>query len=737
MGEFDAEMALDFLRARFPALERGERIEIRALDRAKGGAIVARGFFATPGEAVQYVAGLDMGWEIYYGINPRLGEDGTKKGVARALASWADLDFKHFDNDDELAQQSLNNFELPPTWLIYSGGGYQPYWAIEPLDAATYAEPVEALMRALYARLGNLDAVQNLDRIFRLPGTFNNKYGKPRRVRVISYEPTARYTLAQMQAHLPALPPKERGAAVGQATKPGDVTYEEVRDLLRYIPPTLPYSEYLAVWMAVHSLFPGEEGLRLVDDWSSEARAANGQYSSPRTQPNKHWEFRRSGGGGAIGAGTLYHYAQRHGWTPPPKPVPLIKRKQRQAEWRQALDDLGEIDRNTLPYFLSRQIDYLGDVATPLPFDWSILTALAYYGLGISHIRFENLHPGLWFMGVARSNAGKNIVTDAIYDIWKRVQLRDPFITMTSGSPEGMWKELDGVGKRMLAYHREFGGTLRTFQRDYMSAARDAYCNLYDGADIHHILAKKTIHATDPFLTVIATTTPGAISKYMQLEDITGGYVNRFRVCFADSADLFLEDRPSPMVAEALAAELSAHLAEMGKIRAARWDTPRGEVPALWAELLQSLGIGTGRIYRVEESVDEVERAIWRELAAVKKTATCLEAMERTPQVDNTGTVLLIRESNLRLAILIVMRASAYLRGMETIIAVSADERLMEKIGRVLRDKGPLPKPVLRAFCHADIRPFDTALSTMIEEGRIKEIEPEEGKRAMRYKAAG
>jgi hypothetical protein len=74
---------------------------------------------------------------------------------------------------------------------------------------------------------------------------------------------------------------------------------------------------------------------------------------------------------------------------------------------------------------------------------------------------------------------------------------------------------------------------------------------------------------------------------------------------------------------------------------------------------------------------------------------------------------------------------------METIIAVSADERLMEKINRVLRDKGPLPKPVLRAFCHADIRPFDTALSTMIEEGRIKEIEPEEGKRAMRYKAAG
>jgi hypothetical protein len=729
MTGFDREAALGFLCARFGELERGERIEIRALDRSKGGTVVGRRFFASVKEACAYAASLPVGCEVYYGVNPRLGEDGTKAGVSRILVIWADLDYKHFDDDPDKAQAMLDSFELPPTWTVESGGGLHPYWLIEAVDAQTNLHTVETLLRSLYARLGNLDSVQDVSRILRLPGSFNHKYGTPRRVRVIQHTPSARYTLAKFRAHLPALPPQANTLTSGP-TQPGDLDEREVRHLLSFIDPCLPYREYLAVWMAVHALFPGAAGMQLVDDWSSEARANSGQYSSPRTQPTKHAEFRRSGGAGAVGMGTLVYYAQLGGWTPPTRPTPLIKRKQ--TGWRAELADLGEIDRNILPYFLTRQLDYLGDTTTPLPLDWSIHTILAYGGLGIGHIRFENLTPGLWFMGVARSNAGKNIITDAILDIWKRVRVSAPFVTMTSGSPEGMWKELDGVGLRLLAYHREYAGTLKGFSRDFMGSARDALCNLYDGADVHHILAKKTIHAIDPYLITIATTTPKGIADNMTLEDLQSGYVNRFMVCFADNLDTYVEDRPNPMVAESIGVELTRHLDRLKHVRQARWDTPKGEVPALWKELCVSLGVGTGRLYRVEESVDDVQRAVYRELARVKKVSMGLEAYEHDPQLD--GNTLVVRNSNLGLAILIVLRASAYLRGMESIINVSADEALMNKIKRLLRDKGPTTKAVLRSLCHADIKPFDTAFKTMLDEGSLSEMEAEPGKRSLRYK---
>ena len=323
----DGGSVRDFLRRRFPTLERGERIEIRALDRNAGGAMRARGFFATPEEAADYAMSLDPGWEIYYGINPRLGEDGTKKGIARILCLWGDLDYKKFGASAEATRAALDAFPLEPTWIVATGGGLHAYWLIEPLDAAEHGPTVERLLRALYAALGNIDSVQNVDRIFRLPGSCNNKYGEPRRVRVVRHTPSARYTLHQFERALPALPPGaiERGETV--PTEPGGMSVEEVESLLAHIPPTLPYNEYLAVWMAVHSVFPGDDGREIIDRWSSDAREANGQTCSPRTQPGKHRGFRRSGEHGAVGAGTLVWYATQHGYTPPTRPVPQLRRR--------------------------------------------------------------------------------------------------------------------------------------------------------------------------------------------------------------------------------------------------------------------------------------------------------------------------------------------------------------------------------------------------------------------------
>src|SRR5687768_420321 len=91
-----------FFRQRFRGLQPGETIEIRAISRTTG-RVVAREFLSSPKEAAAFVSQLDPALDIYCGINPRRGTDGTKAGVARITCLWADVDAKHFDNDRDKA----------------------------------------------------------------------------------------------------------------------------------------------------------------------------------------------------------------------------------------------------------------------------------------------------------------------------------------------------------------------------------------------------------------------------------------------------------------------------------------------------------------------------------------------------------------------------------------------------------------------------------------------------------
>lgn len=69
---------------------------------------------------------------------------------------------------------------LPPAITVDSGGGFNFFWPLaEKLDAETYRARVEAQGRGVGHLLGG-DAVQNVDRILRLPGTLNIPDAKKR-----------------------------------------------------------------------------------------------------------------------------------------------------------------------------------------------------------------------------------------------------------------------------------------------------------------------------------------------------------------------------------------------------------------------------------------------------------------------------------------------------------------------------------------------------------------------------
>ena len=100
-------------------------------------------------------------------------------GVIRAL--FADIDpqggAEKFDGERariRLRVEELQRGPLPPSFVIDSGGGMQVFWKLdEPIEAdAASQNHVEDIGRAIAHAL-KADAVQNIDRIMRLPGTTN------------------------------------------------------------------------------------------------------------------------------------------------------------------------------------------------------------------------------------------------------------------------------------------------------------------------------------------------------------------------------------------------------------------------------------------------------------------------------------------------------------------------------------------------------------------------------------
>lgn len=138
---------------------------------------------------------------------------------------WADIDIAgpghkatHYPPDQAAAMTVATSIGLPPSMVLHSGGGLQSYWLlVEPWLTTDAADPVaeQAAMAALSRdlvhtlgyhsqRLGDwaVDAVFNLDRVMRAPGSWNCKGAAPVAVKIIHFDPTARYEPDQIREHL-------------------------------------------------------------------------------------------------------------------------------------------------------------------------------------------------------------------------------------------------------------------------------------------------------------------------------------------------------------------------------------------------------------------------------------------------------------------------------------------------------------------------------------------------------
>jgi hypothetical protein len=127
-----------------------------------------------------------VGYNIYFHPNkPKSGlkKKAKKEDIELIRALWADLDCYKGSQTMVSAWAAITALPRQPTIIIASGGGFHPYWLLREALPAT-AENV-AQVEALGLRIATLingDAVQNADRIMRMPFTTNYPDAKKRAV---------------------------------------------------------------------------------------------------------------------------------------------------------------------------------------------------------------------------------------------------------------------------------------------------------------------------------------------------------------------------------------------------------------------------------------------------------------------------------------------------------------------------------------------------------------------------
>ena len=156
-----------------------------------------------------------QGYDVYFGVNPRIGNAGGKENVHYLASFHAEVDYgrpghkktpEYKTYNDALA--AIQSFEIPPTMVIHSGGGFHCYWVLnEPVNVSKIGlNDLESVNRAILERIHADVGTHNINRILRVPGTFNFKLaGNARPVAIVldsgpTYELNAFTPLMQFQS---------------------------------------------------------------------------------------------------------------------------------------------------------------------------------------------------------------------------------------------------------------------------------------------------------------------------------------------------------------------------------------------------------------------------------------------------------------------------------------------------------------------------------------------------------
>lgn len=135
-------------------------------------------------------------WTPYYGVATRISLGGKAEDCGVVTAVVADVDFKRAG--EEAAVEAVGSHPFTPSIVVNTGGGLHALWL---LDEPLYdMERAQRLLTAWGATVPLSDAVFDLPRVLRLPGTLNFKYSPARPTELELFDPDRRYAAEDLEA---------------------------------------------------------------------------------------------------------------------------------------------------------------------------------------------------------------------------------------------------------------------------------------------------------------------------------------------------------------------------------------------------------------------------------------------------------------------------------------------------------------------------------------------------------
>jgi hypothetical protein len=185
----------DFFQAIFSTCEGGS-IEFRSLPSEKR--------FFWPLSRLPRIPSFESDENKYFGCATRDGKGGRKENILQIPVLFTDSDFKLCPR--EKIDKLLSEFPLPPSVVLFTGGGYHVLWLFKEALGKDEIEAHESMLRRLIGFFQADPAPKDASRVLRVPGTINFKYDQHPKVEIICFDPERRYNLEDFDFYLPPEP---------------------------------------------------------------------------------------------------------------------------------------------------------------------------------------------------------------------------------------------------------------------------------------------------------------------------------------------------------------------------------------------------------------------------------------------------------------------------------------------------------------------------------------------------
>ena len=144
----------------------------------------------------------EQGYGIYFAPCLRTEKKGKAQSASFVPALWVDIDCDNDPTQRETALDKLKSFDLQPSVIVDSGGGWHGYWLLKKpfvLETDDDRSHIANILKGLFQVLGGDEGyVKSVASVMRLPSTINTKTERNGAcVNITCFEPDRRYDIQQ------------------------------------------------------------------------------------------------------------------------------------------------------------------------------------------------------------------------------------------------------------------------------------------------------------------------------------------------------------------------------------------------------------------------------------------------------------------------------------------------------------------------------------------------------------